>query len=332
MPKRVLLTGSAGFLGAHIVEHLLVNTDWDIVGLDSFRHRGDALRVHDGLDPDRYSVQCADLSAPIGTRLARQLGHFDFVINAASESHVDRSIEDPRPFVENNVHVMLTMLDYAREMKPDMFVQISTDEVYGPSFDGELHPEWDPILPSNPYSSSKAAQEALGIGYWRTYGVPLVIVNCMNLCGERQDPEKFIPLCISRIMRGEVIPIHGTPDNVGSRFYLHARNFADAILFLMGTLTPPLFPAALRPERFNVCGDREVDNYELAVMIAQMVNRDLLFEFVDWHGTRPGHDPRYALDGTKLTELGWTCPVHFEDSLRKTVAWTLAHDAWLQPA
>lgn len=334
---RVLLTGSAGFIGSHIVEHLLENTDWDIVGLDSFRHRGDPARVHPGLDYRRYSVVCADLGAPLG-RLEAQIGEIDYIINCASESHVDRSITDPVPFVQNNVNLTLNMLEYARRVKPKVFIQISTDEVYGPAVE-EDHAEWSTILPSNPYSASKAAQEAIAISYWRTYGVPVVITNTMNNFGERQDAEKFVPLCISKIVRGETVQIHTGPDGEpGSRFYLHARNHADALLFLLQNCDVPgvsdcaMWPNSDRPWRFNIVGDVEMDNLSLARMIAKFVGRNLDYELVDFHSSRPGHDPRYALDGTKLAVFGWRAPVVFEDSLRKTVEWTLEHEEWLEPS
>jgi dTDP-glucose 4,6-dehydratase len=223
---RVLLTGIAGFIGSHVAEHIAATRpEWEVVGLASFRHRGDPLRI-DSM-PARYEIHHADLASPLSHRLIDRIGHIDVIINMASESHVDRSIEDPVPFVENNVSLALSMLEYARIVRPQLFVQISTDEVYGPAMDGELHREWSKILPSNPYSASKAAQEAIAFSYWRTYGVPVLITNTMNNFGERQDREKMIPMCISRIATGKTVTIHGSPGNIGSRFYLHARNHAD---------------------------------------------------------------------------------------------------------
>src|SRR5215472_5757316 len=129
-------------------------------------------------------------------------GAVDFCVNFAAESHVDRSIVEPRRFVLNNVETVITMLDWARQAKPRVFIQFSTDEVYGPAALGHAHGEWAPIVPSNPYSGSKAAQEAIAIAYWRTYGLPIVIVNSMNLFGERQEPEKLIPVVIRQVLEG----------------------------------------------------------------------------------------------------------------------------------
>ncbi len=329
---RVLVTGSAGFIGSHFVEHVLCNTDWDVVGLDSFRHRGDPCRV-DHLDPSRYSVFTADLSAPLG-RLLGRIGYVDYCVNFASESHVDRSITDPVPFVQNNVNIALNMLEWARVAKPKVFIQVSTDEVYGPATDVD-HTEWSTTLPSNPYSASKAAQEAIAISYWRTYGVPVVITNTMNNFGERQDAEKFIPLCIQKIANGETVPIHtGLDGQPGSRFYLHARNHADACLYLLDYYENhhlAQFPQGFdRPARYNVVGDTEMDNERLCELIGRMMNKPAITERVDFHSSRPGHDPRYALDGSKLERLGWTPPVPFLASLQKTVDWTLEHSEWLE--
>lgn len=331
MPERVLLTGIAGFIGSHTAEHLQANTDWDIIGLASFRHRGDALRI-DGMDPERVTIHHADLTGPISERMAERIGPIDYIINMAAESHVDRSISEPRPFIENNVALAITMLEYARLIKPKFFVQISTDEVYGAAGPGVEYPEWSPILPSNPYSASKAAQEAIAISYWRTYGVPLVLTNTMNNFGERQDPEKMVPMVVRRVIHDEVVTIHGTREAIGSRFYLHARNHADALLFLLRGELPAKYGEEHvdRPDRFNVVGEREIDNLSLAHMIADLVGRPLRYELVDFHSTRPGHDLRYALDGSKIRNMGWRPPLDLEDSLRRVIEWTQANPEWLR--
>jgi dTDP-glucose 4,6-dehydratase len=324
---RVLLTGIAGFVGSHIVEHIQAETDWEVVGLASFRHLGDPLRT-EAFGP-RVSLFTADLTAPLSPRLVDLLGPIDFIINAAAESHVDRSIAEPRHFIENNVSVAITMLEYARLIKPKAFLQISTDEVYGPAEPGQDFAEWSRIVPSNPYSASKAAQEAISISYWRTYDVPVVITNAMNMFGERQDAEKMVPLCIRAIHRGDVVSIHGTPELIGSRSYLHARNHADALLHILHRKPARFgFPGAL-PDRYNIAGDQELDNLALAMLIAEIMDRPLLWEFVDFHATRPGHDLRYALDGTRLRGTGWAPKLDLKTSLERTIRWTLSHPEWL---
>src|SRR3990167_5588189 len=278
-PVRLLLTGIAGFIGSHIVEHVQAMTDWEIVRLASFRHRGDPLRI-EPFDPARTTILHADLSAPISPRLVERIGPVDYIVHAAADSHVDRSIEEPRPFIENNVSSTITMLEYARLSRPKAFIQVSTDEVYGPAPEGHLSREWSPIVPSNPYAASKAAQEAIAISYWRTFGVPLVITNTMNNFGERQDSEKFIPMLIRRITRAERVTIHGTPERVGSRFYLHARNHADALLTILKGHAPCQWDGLTgRPDRYNVVGEEEIDNLEMARRVARIMDLPLQFDF-----------------------------------------------------
>ena len=328
--RRLLITGIAGFGGSHAMEHVLANTDWEIVGLASFRHRGDPLRLVNA-DPARVRVHYADLRSDLSPRLIDQIGHVDYIWHLAAESHVDRSIAEPRHFMENNVGATLTILEYARAVKPRAVIQVSTDEVYGPAPIGHDHVEWSPIIPSNPYSAAKAAQEAAAIAYWRTYGVPLVITNTMNLFGERQDPEKFIPMCISRVLAGQPVTVHGSEDRIGSRFYLHARNHADALLWLTRNRPPAEYEEGLtdRPDRYHVRGEREIDNLEMAQLIARLLGRPLRYEFVDFHAARPGHDRRYALDDAKLRGLGWTPLFSLEASLARTIDWTLGHREWV---
>lgn len=183
MSKRVLLTGGLGFIGSHTVEHWLKNTDWDIVVMDALRFSGRVERLTDidCFDPDRVRVVWHDLRAPIHSQLVDSIGVVDWIVNMASDSHVDRSITDPVPFVENNVALVLNMLEYARKVKPDKFIQISTDEVYGPAPVGHSHREGEVLRPSNPYSASKAAQEMIAFSYWRTFDVPVIITNCWDM-------------------------------------------------------------------------------------------------------------------------------------------------------
>lgn len=692
--KRVLITGIGGFLAHHTMEHLLINTDWEIVGIDSWGHKGISERVIDSehykANRDRVTIFTHDLTAPISEILKNRIGHIDYILAIASQSHVDRSITDPVPFIKNNIDLILNTLEYAREVKPEKFLLISTDEVYGPITEGG-HPEWDSIIPSNPYclhpdslvltsrgykriedinvmedliygskrlsnthptkyqplnkfvydykgkmlrvktrtqeivctpehrlfnmetfftegkpmmqfskdepttrhphirvvekrakdlvvndkiavvkkiqgvnekefnndfcrflgyflgdgsyserskyirladqkkeylehysqilenylgvskksrtgnfgniykhgtkdcwylqfaceqlrhninlkdkskladymfnaseeniasfvggffdaeahyryeedllvsissfqanketliqiqglllrlgivsqitldregqrlnitnadsldkcrnipcfkwrenttlrksqgsnsknkfvrwdnivsieefdyegkvydlemphgnyvaqgmivhnSASKSAQEDISVSYWRTYGLPLILTNCMNLIGERQDPEKYLPMCIKKIANDETISVHSQNGQIGTRFYLHARNFSDAMLFLLNNITPAKYPDADRPDRFNIVGKTELNNLELAQKVADIMGKELKYELVDVHSTRPGHDLRYGLDGSKLAALGYDFPVSFDDSLRTTVEWHMKRE------
>jgi dTDP-glucose 4,6-dehydratase len=342
--KRLLLTGAGGFIGAHVLEHLLHETGWHVTATDSFRHKGRTDRIAQVLENgpaewrQRVTVIMHDLAAPFTSQMRHKIGHVDYVIAMASLSHVDDSITDPVPFARNNVDIALSMLEYAREATPEHLIWISTDEVYGPvEANQPPHREWAPILPSNVYSASKAAQEALCVAYWRTWGVPLSIVNCMNNIGERQGAEKFLPTLIRKISRGETVAIHGSPGNIGSRHYLHCRNMADALVFILRNLPPAMFAAhslglhvADRPDRYNIVGPDRISNLQLAQMVAGLIGRKLKYELQDFHSTRPGHDPHYGLDGGKLAALGWKPPVPFRESLAKTVQWSLSHPEWLE--
>ena len=342
---RVLLTGAGGFVGHHTLSHLLKTTDWDFVVTDSFRHLGTTARLRAVFEElpqhlERVKVITHDLSVPFDEVTIKEIGKVDLIINMASASHVDRSISEPRPFVENNVALMLTMLEFARKQDNlKVFLQVSTDEVYGPAPVGEDHEEWSLIIPSNPYSASKASQEALAIAYWRTYDLPIVVTNTMNIIGERQDVEKFVPLTISKLLKGQKVPVHSTLQmgqwTAGSRFYLHARNQADALRFLLSFLSekPLRYTDGLkRPERFNVRGELEIRNDDMVSMIAELMeltSKDGFVEYVNVEGTRPGHDLRYALTGDKLLNLGWKPPVPLRESLDRTIRWTVSHPEWL---
>ena len=327
MSRRLLVTGVGGFIGSHFLEHVMVNTDWHITGLASWTHKGCPERIQEIVSKykDRIDIITHDLVAPFSQQTVNRFGNIDFIVNIAAESHVDRSITNPVPFVQNNVNLVLNMLELARQIKPKMFLQISTDEVYGAAPEGVNHKEWSTILPSNPYSASKACQEAIAISYWRTYGVPVVITNTMNNFGERQDKEKFVAKVIDKVIKGETVPVHGVPGRIGSRYYLHARNHADGLLYILKNLpaTDYLEGVIDRPDRYNLVGDKEINNLEMAQMVSDILGKELKYELIDFHSTRPGHDHRYALDGKKLKDLGWNPPLTIEESLRKCVEWTL---------
>ncbi len=340
--KHVLVTGCGGSIGCHVMDHLRHETDWLVTGIDSFRHKGLTDRLHDKIyQSPRFRIFTHDLAAPISKLLADRIGPIDYIINLASISDVDVSLDDPTYAIRTNTEIMLTMTEYVRNyarvpracMPMPTFLHISTDEVYGPT-DGETtHKEWDPIVPSNPYSASKAAQEAIGIAYWRSYQLPLIIVNIMNNFGEKQNGAKF-PCIVQRAVRaGDRIRLHRFPDGYGSRYYIHSRNAADAMLFLLRHRPPyQHVPGSVdRPDRFNIVGDRQVNNRELAEFIAAEVSKKPILEDYEVKQARPGHDAHYGLNGEKLAALGWKSPQTFEMSMRNTVRWYEENPEWLDP-
>lgn len=336
--RRALLTGIGGSIGVHFVAHIMHNTDWEVVGIDSFRHKGEFDRITEVCKehPDwleRIKVITHDLTAPLSERQIERLGHIDYIINLASLSDVQASIDDPVPFIRNNIELMLNTLELARKLNPRVFLQFSTDEVYGPASVDQAHPEWSTILPSNPYAASKACQEAIAISYWRSYDMPLIITNTMNNFGEMQQPNKF-PVKIQKwIQEGKTAIIHTSSDRqIGTRYYLHSRNAADAVLYILNNFPPHIHePGATdRPSRYNIVGDRQLSNLELAQLIAELMGKPLAYKLEDFHSKQPGHDLHYGLDGVKLKVAGWQPPIDFETSLKATIKWQQEHDEWLR--
>ena len=243
----------------------------------------------------------------------------------AAETHVDNSITDPKLFIENNILSTLNLLEYSRSLSNlKQFFYFSTDEVFGPALGDTLYKEWDRHKPTNPYSASKSAAEQLCISYENTFKIPLMIVNVMNAFGERQHVEKFIPLCIKKIMNNETIQIHSYPDKKrsGTRFYIHARNIAAAVLFLIKN--------GENGEKYNISGEKEISNLEMAQLIAKSMNKELKYEMVDFHSSRPGHDLRYSLSGEKMKKLGWQPSIKLTQRIKQVVEWSLNNQKWIE--
>jgi len=331
MSKSILITGGCGFIGHHFVEHIFLNTDWNIIIIDKLSYASNGferLRDTGCLINDRIKIFTNDLINPIPQGLQKEIGkNINYIVHMAAETHVDNSIKDPKLFLDNNINSTLNLLEYSRTLKNlEIFFYFSTDEVFGPALNTTLFKEWDRHKPTNPYSASKSAAEQICIAYENTYKVPLMIVNVMNAFGERQHVEKFIPLCIKKVLNNEVIDIHSYPDKKqsGTRFYIHGRNIAAAILFLIKN--------GIIGEKYNIAGEKEVSNLEMAQMVAKYVGKELNYKMVDFHTDRPGHDLRYGLDGSKLFSMGFKLPIDFEESLKKTVEWTLLKEniKWLE--
>ena len=339
--KRILITGGAGFIAHHLVCKVLKETDWEVVTLDRLDYSGNLNRLHDSLQEfdaetrKRVSVVFHDLKAEMNPLVRSEVGKVDYIAHLAAGSHVDRSIDYPMEFVLDNVVGTCNILEFARSQKDHLerFIYFSTDEVFGPAPDGIKYRENDRYNSTNPYSASKAGGEELAVAYENTYGLPIYITHTMNVFGQRQHPEKYIPMCIKKARDGEKITIHSdsTKTVPGSRHYIHAEDVADAVLFLfnLNFVSSKEWGGAKCP-KFNIVGAEEINNYELAKIIADAQGKELNYEFVDFHSSRPGHDLRYALDGSKMKDLGWEPAASVRERIAEVVNWTLENERWLK--
>jgi len=324
-----LITGCCGFIGHHFLQHLFNSNKYtNIIGIDALTYASNGLNRLREIDAfnmnNRFNFFSWDLSVPISECLFQELKDTNIIIHLAAETHVDNSISDPVKVIQNNINSTLFMLEFARKLpRLKKFVYFSTDEVFGPALGDKLYHEDERHKPTNPYSASKSSGESLCYAYYNTYNIPIIITNCMNAFGERQHVEKFIPMTIKNIMNGNKVLIHADPSmtKAGTRFYIHARNIAACVLFILEN--------ERIGENYNIIGEKEVSNLELAQLIASIMKMPLNYEMINFHETRPGHDMRYGLDGTKLKKMGWSLPINFEDSFKKTIEWTIANQKWI---
>ena len=333
---RILVTGGAGFIAHHLIDELLDNTDAEIVSLDRLDYSGNLNRLHNVLqyrkDRNRVKIVYHDLKAEINPHVASHIGKVDVIFHLAAGSHVDRSIDFPMEFALDNTIGTLNLLQFARTQNLQRFVYFSTDEVFGPAPQGVSYKEHDRYNSTNPYSASKAAGEEFCVAFENTYKLPIYITHTMNVFGERQSPEKFIPLCIRKARDGDKITIHADPTKTkaGSRHYIHARDVASAMIFLLNRPTVKVLDyGGAKCPKFNIVGREELDNLKLALTIAEIQGKKLHYEMVDFHSSRPGHDLRYALDGTFMKSLGWVPQMDVYDRLEQTVKWSLTNKEWL---
>lgn len=324
---KILVTGAAGFIGHHVVDHILKATDWHITIIDRLDCSGNLQRLAEvgAAKNPRVRFIYHDLRAAINDQLASQMGEFDYILHLAAATHVDRSIECPMEFVLDNVVATCNLLDFVRKSGCHRFLQFSTDEVFGAAAVGTAYKEDDRYRSGNPYAATKAGAEELAISFHNTFGVPVLVTHTMNVIGYRQHPEKFVPGTIAKVRDDERVYIHAdkTRTKAGSRFYIDAREVADGVFFLLSHGVPG--------EKYNLVGEREMDNLELAKRIAEAQGKALDYELVDFHSSRPGHDLRYALDGTKMRTLGWQPRQNIETCIADIVHWSLDHPHWLTP-
>lgn len=303
---KVLVTGGAGFIGSEFVRQG-VKAGYDISVVDKLSYAGDMRRLGSVKGKFRfYKVDICDkkkLEAVFRKEKPSVVAHF------AAESHVDRSIEDASPFIDSNVKGTQFMLDCAKDTGVKKFVHVSTDEVYGEIEKGKFTEE-SPFNPNSPYSVSKAAADMLARAYFRTYGLPVVVVRPSNNYGPWQFPEKLIPVAIHRVKAGRKIPVYGKGLNV--REWLYVEDCSRAVWIVLKKGRPG--------ESYNIGSGQERKNIDTVRMILSAMNASAdMIEFVK---DRPGHDIRYSLDVSKISkELGWKASVKFPEGLRKTVEW-----------
>jgi len=327
--KKIIITGGCGFAGHHFVEHFLKETDWDIAVLDKLTYAAngfDRVRDINVFDNKRVTFYTVDLSEEISEGILKELKESSILLHLAGETHVDRSIIDPILFVKANVLGTCNMLNFARKLDNlEAMLFMSTDEVFGPAYNVEkAYKEWDRYNSGNPYSASKAGAEEMCLAFANTYGVPVFITHGMNMFGERQHPEKFIPLCIRNILQGDKITVHAdkTKTVSGVRSYIHCRNVANGVHFLLNNFEVG--------QKYNIVGEAEMSNLEMAKLVADILGKTLNYEMVDFHSSRPGHDLRYALDGTLMKIIGWKPPMTITRSIETTIQWYLKNPKWLE--
>jgi dTDP-glucose 4,6-dehydratase len=317
---KLLVTGGAGFIGSNFIRFMLARGGVSILNFDKLTYSGNLENLAAVAANKNYEFVRGDIADPAAVTSVMARG-FDAVINFAAETHVDRSIEDAAPFLRANVLGTQVLLDAARKNPVKLFIQISTDEVYGSAGPNESFTETQILDPRSPYSASKAAADHLVNAYAETYGVPAVTLRCTNNYGPYQFPEKLIPLMIANALENKSVPVYG--DGMNERDWLFVEDYCAAIACVLEKAKPG--------EIYNVSSGASTPNLTIVKTILKLLAKsESLIKFVT---DRPGHDRRYSLDSSKLRKnLGWKPQVSLEEGLRRTVEWYNSNSSWLDHA
>ena len=317
--KKVLVTGGAGFIGGNFVQYMIDKyPEYEIYNLDLLTYAGDLIKHQSIEDKNNYHFIKADIADRETIIPLFEQEKFDYVVHFAAESHVDRSITDPEIFIRTNVLGTQVLLDAAKQINVKKFVHVSTDEVYGElDFDPTtFFTEETPLEPNSPYSASKASSDFLVRAYHETFDLPVNITRCSNNYGPYHFPEKLIPLTISRVLNDEKVPVYGDGKNI--RDWLHVLDHCSAIDLVLHK--------AESGEVYNIGGHNERTNLEVVKTIIKALDKSKdLIEFVE---DRLGHDKRYAIDPTKLENLGWKPEYTFDTGIEQTIKWYLDNKDW----
>lgn len=315
---RILVTGGAGFIGSHLVRRLVREGGHEVVNLDALKYSGNLANLQDLEGDRRYRFVHGDIAdQPLVERVLRE-HRIEAVVNAAAETHVDRSIMDPGTFARTDVVGTGVLLEESRRAGISRFLQVSTDEVYG-SVETGSSTEEAPLAPRSPYSASKAGGELLVLSYWSTFDFPVMVTRGSNTYGANQYPEKFIPLFITNAIDDQPLPLYG--DGRQRRDWLAVEDHCSAIDHVLLHGEPG--------QIYNIGGGNERENVTVAELLLTCLGKSAqLIRFVR---DRPGHDRRYAVDCAKLRKLGWRPSVSFEEGLKTTVEWYRTHESWWRP-